>query len=478
MATLSDYQRDVLVRTMLGEARGEGVEGMADVAQVILNRANSGQYPSDPASVALQPYQFSAWNKGEGGNNPQQFKKSDPIYRQAEQALNAVLSGSRPDYTGGALYYHTPAVSPKWSSSVNQYGTINRNGHVFYPSHPAPPGSLPDTAVATLLDVKRPVSPSMPTPMPQSLQTQRVAQAALSGGNTAPSQNFYQGIYPQQPSSAQINNTVKNAAAGQSKSLSTALQSYVNSGAGVPYSAGTNVATISTRPMSYAGQERATPAAKIPYSAGQTIATIPTVAPKPNGIQQQRQEQLQTRQGTPVRPTVAQPTPAQVQAATGFKLPNTSTQPSGTLKTGERLQAGVYPSNPTPGIRPTLVAGPTPIVGYPTAAGQRPAVGTALSVAPPKVTGFPTSAALRPTALPPKVTPQTVRPQMPVQRPLPVVQPVMRPAYQPPVTNPSIGNTSIARDSSWLNSSGAMRGQSESQSVFGYLKQQAQNAKR
>lgn len=165
MAELTQRQKDILIRTALGEARGEGVEGMADVIQVILNRSQSGRYPSDPAAVALQPKQFSTWNKGEGGNNPQQFKPSDPIYKQAAQALDAVVSGSRPDYTGGALFYHTPAVNPKWSTEVNRHGTIQRNGHIFYPSRPVPPAEIPNV-VASRMDVT-PQTRDVPLPRPR-----------------------------------------------------------------------------------------------------------------------------------------------------------------------------------------------------------------------------------------------------------------------------------------------------------------------
>lgn len=171
---LTPQQKDILIRTALGEARGEGVEGMADVIQVIFNRAQSGQYPADPAAVATQPYQFSTWNKGEGGNNPQQFKPSDPVYKKAEQALEAVVSGSRPDYTGGALFYHTPAVNPNWAGEVNKFGTIERNGHVFYPSRPVPPGEIPNV-VASQLDTT-PQTRDVPRPQPRP---QRMADVPL-----------------------------------------------------------------------------------------------------------------------------------------------------------------------------------------------------------------------------------------------------------------------------------------------------------
>lgn len=195
---LTPQQKDILIRTALGEARGEGVEGMADVIQVILNRAQSGQYPSDPAAVALQPYQFSTWNRGEGGNNPQQFKPSDPIYRKAAEALEKVASGERPDYTGGALFYHTPAVNPNWAGEVNKFGTIQRNGHIFYPSRPVPPGEIPNV-VASKLDTT-PQTRNVPRPQPRPAQrmVQGTGQAPTSAASRAfPTQNVTPRLAPQ-----------------------------------------------------------------------------------------------------------------------------------------------------------------------------------------------------------------------------------------------------------------------------------------
>lgn len=137
---LSDYQRDILIRTALGEAAGEGPEGMEAVLHVILNRANSGKYPSDPANVALQGnkktgyHAFSAWNSTDKeGNNPKKWSKSSAAYETAEQALNRVLGGGA-DPTGGAIYYHTPNVSPSWSNKANTNGTKRIGNHVFYPT--------------------------------------------------------------------------------------------------------------------------------------------------------------------------------------------------------------------------------------------------------------------------------------------------------------------------------------------------------
>lgn len=148
---LTDYQRKILIQTMLGEAGGEGPEGQAAVAHVVLNRANSGKFPKDPAKVALQPSQFSTWNSGAGGNNPEKFKPGSAAYERAGRVLDAVVGGTIPDITGGSTFYHTTNITPYWADSANTNGTLTIGNHQFYPSHPVPPGSIPD--VASLLDV-------------------------------------------------------------------------------------------------------------------------------------------------------------------------------------------------------------------------------------------------------------------------------------------------------------------------------------
>lgn len=180
MADLTPYQRDILIRTALGENRGHGEDGMADVIHVVLNRANSGRFSSDPAEVALQPSQFSAWNSNRnGGNNPSQFSANSPIYKKAERALDAVLAG-RPDPTGGALDYNASNITPYWASSKDQYGTIKRNGHTFYPTHPVPPGEIP--TVGTFLDTVR--MPPQPVSQSGSVAFRRQNTSPL-GDNTA-----------------------------------------------------------------------------------------------------------------------------------------------------------------------------------------------------------------------------------------------------------------------------------------------------
>lgn len=102
--------RDILIRTVIGEAANEGEEGWAAVAHTILNRARDPRWPGSPDAVALQPKQFSAWNDGAGGNDlVRKYGPGDPIYERVGAVVDQVAAGAMPDPTGGATHYYSPA---------------------------------------------------------------------------------------------------------------------------------------------------------------------------------------------------------------------------------------------------------------------------------------------------------------------------------------------------------------------------------
>jgi spore germination cell wall hydrolase CwlJ-like protein len=143
----SARDRDIGIRTLLGEAANEGDEGMAAVAHVLRNRATDGRWPSSIEGVALQPKQFSAWNAGAGGNSiPTSVKPGDPMYEKAGAVFDAVMSGKHVDPTGGATHYYSPAgmsklvadgdqsnLIPKWldTETAKSGGQIKIGGHIF-----------------------------------------------------------------------------------------------------------------------------------------------------------------------------------------------------------------------------------------------------------------------------------------------------------------------------------------------------------
>jgi len=122
----SDYDRDILIRTVLGEAGGESGEGQQAVAHVILNRARDPRWPSSVSEVALQPKQFSAWNKGSGGNAHVNIGPGSPAYEAAGAQVDAVLSGQSADVTGGATHYWSPAGMEKHVADGEQNYTVPR----------------------------------------------------------------------------------------------------------------------------------------------------------------------------------------------------------------------------------------------------------------------------------------------------------------------------------------------------------------
>ena len=117
----------VIALTLLGEARGEGFEGMAGVASVIQTRAIERKQTA--SQVCLAPKQFSFWNGGVSEAKKQQLLKN-PQAQNAIRLAKLVAEKRMPDVVNGANHYHTFQVSPKWSKGEVAVAII-RN-HKFY----------------------------------------------------------------------------------------------------------------------------------------------------------------------------------------------------------------------------------------------------------------------------------------------------------------------------------------------------------
>lgn len=124
--------RDVLARTLWGEARNQGQDGMRAVAAVILNRAaKPGWWGHDVKSVCLKNRQFSAWNFDDPNRDKMlALTEADAAYRQCLEIADEALGGKLVDPTGGATHYHTKAVKPYWAKAETPCCTIG--DHVFY----------------------------------------------------------------------------------------------------------------------------------------------------------------------------------------------------------------------------------------------------------------------------------------------------------------------------------------------------------
>jgi spore germination cell wall hydrolase CwlJ-like protein len=129
-ATGGDHWR-CLTEALYFEARGEKLAGQFAVAEVILNRVDSARFPSSVCGVV---------NQGTGRKWQCQFTyKCDGIpetvrdrasWQRLGKIARLALDGAPRDLTGGAMFYHTRAVSPSWSRAFFRTTTIG--AHHFY----------------------------------------------------------------------------------------------------------------------------------------------------------------------------------------------------------------------------------------------------------------------------------------------------------------------------------------------------------
>lgn len=144
--SVTDKDRDVLARTLWGEARGEGMAGMVAVAWSIRNRAdmdlhNDGKpdwWGEGYAEVCQKPFQFSCWNKNDPNYPFLSGAKPIPAaeFVMCRLAAEQVIGGLKPDPTGGATHYYatTMPVPPAWAAKAAQ--TIKLGHHIFFKDVP------------------------------------------------------------------------------------------------------------------------------------------------------------------------------------------------------------------------------------------------------------------------------------------------------------------------------------------------------
>ena len=123
-APYSEQDLNCMAEAVYHEARGESRQGQAAVAEVILNRVANRNFPSTVCGVVNQPHQFSYTI---GGRKPINNKSA---YMRARDIAQTALSGRANAVTGGATYFHTPAVRPSWSHRFQR--TVQIGSHIFY----------------------------------------------------------------------------------------------------------------------------------------------------------------------------------------------------------------------------------------------------------------------------------------------------------------------------------------------------------
>ncbi len=121
-------QENCIAVAVYHEARGEPLDGQLAVAEVIMNRAASGRYPTDWCSVVKQPWQFSFVNP-RSGHMP--GVKADSAAWAYAQAITRIAVGQMADaLPADVLWYHADYVAPSWGRRLAKVDKIG--AHIFY----------------------------------------------------------------------------------------------------------------------------------------------------------------------------------------------------------------------------------------------------------------------------------------------------------------------------------------------------------
>lgn len=120
-----------LAEALYFEARGETVKGQIAVAEVILNRVSSPRFPDTVCGVINQgtgrkyacQFTYTCDGRPEHISEPAAFNRVGKIARM-------MLNGAPRQFAGGATFYHTTAVKPRWASKFRR--TARHGVHLFY----------------------------------------------------------------------------------------------------------------------------------------------------------------------------------------------------------------------------------------------------------------------------------------------------------------------------------------------------------
>jgi hypothetical protein len=120
-----DQQATCLATAVYFEARGESLEGQLAVADVVMNRAASGQYPSTWCDVVKQPWQFSFVQHG-------QFPAitDGTAWAKAQGVARLAMANVIRPVSTDVLWYHANYVAPSWGSRLTEAAVIG--AHIFY----------------------------------------------------------------------------------------------------------------------------------------------------------------------------------------------------------------------------------------------------------------------------------------------------------------------------------------------------------
>lgn len=128
-AAAQSSESQCLAKAIYFEARGESIRGQAAVAEVVLNRVDSGAFPRTVCGVVNQSggggcqFSFICDGVADRVSNRQSWMI-------AERIAGAFLAGAPRGLTDGATYFRASTALPAWAKRFDKTAQIGR--HVFY----------------------------------------------------------------------------------------------------------------------------------------------------------------------------------------------------------------------------------------------------------------------------------------------------------------------------------------------------------
>lgn len=125
-------EKRCLAEAIYFEARSEGEDGRAAVAQVVLNRVKSGKYPGSVCGVVYQnqhrklacQFSFACEGKSLRVTEPEPWEAAERIAGDVYEGRIYLAE------VGASTHYHADYVRPHWARKLKKMDVIGR--HVFY----------------------------------------------------------------------------------------------------------------------------------------------------------------------------------------------------------------------------------------------------------------------------------------------------------------------------------------------------------
>jgi len=123
-AKIASSELDCMAKVVRHEAANQSRQGQRAVAEILVNRAKSGRFPSTICGVANQPGQFFDTTSYNPSRDTAEWKTAMEISRE-------VLSGQGQNVARGAYFYHAAYQAPTRFFRGRQQ-VLAMGDHIFY----------------------------------------------------------------------------------------------------------------------------------------------------------------------------------------------------------------------------------------------------------------------------------------------------------------------------------------------------------